>query len=102
VRVVERVVVLGGLAVRLGRWAAIRPLTLQPTPGIDSDRGYPSWLRHTVTVMARRAANLQTNFGLISFAQAAARRQTDFTAELAAEDDERLLTSCVHSTSSPR
>jgi len=92
-RAVERAMVLGGLAVRLGRWAAIRPLTLRPTPGINTELGYPSWIRHTVTVMSNRAANLETDFGLISFAQAAARRQNDFIADLAAEGDERLLTS---------
>jgi len=43
--------------------------------------------------MSNRAANLETDFGLISFAQAAARRQNDFIADLAAEGDERLLTS---------
>jgi hypothetical protein len=53
--VLERVYGLGALAVRLGRWEAVRELTLQTPERIDDY--WTNWLRHGLT-MATRAQRL--------------------------------------------
>jgi hypothetical protein len=50
-QVIERVVALGGLAVRLNKWAAVRTLVLQRPPGMEDY--YTNWLRHALTWAAR-------------------------------------------------
>jgi hypothetical protein len=53
--VLERVYGLGALSVRLGRWEAVRELTLQTPERIDDY--WTNWLRHGLT-MASRAQRL--------------------------------------------
>jgi len=54
--VVERVYVLGGLAVRLSAWDTVRSLALRPVPGnvYEPDYVYSSWIR-AAQVYASRA-----------------------------------------------
>ena len=49
--VLERLYRLGGLAVRLGRWEAVRKLTLQTPERIDDY--WKNWLRHGLTMASR-------------------------------------------------
>jgi Schlafen, AlbA_2 len=49
--VLERVYALGGLAVRLRRWEAVRELTLQFPEGLDDY--WKNWLRHGLTMASR-------------------------------------------------
>ena len=49
--VLERIYALGGLAVRLRRWEAVRELTLQFPEGLDSY--WKNWLRHGLTMASR-------------------------------------------------
>ena len=49
--VIERIYGLGALAVRLGRWEAVRQLTLQSPEKIDDY--WKNWLRHGLTMASR-------------------------------------------------
>jgi len=49
--VLERIYGLGGLAVRLGSWEAVRKLTLQKPERIDDY--WKNWLRHGLTMASR-------------------------------------------------
>lgn len=49
--VLERIYGLGGLAVRLRRWEAVRELTLQFPEGLDDY--WKNWLRHGLTMASR-------------------------------------------------
>jgi hypothetical protein len=99
--VVERVVALGGLAVRREDWHAVRHLALRRGHGRDFDSDgyeYTSWLRHAVT-MASRSNLLKEQQGdrfvelsLLSLALEHVRRNPLLRSDLA-EDDERLLDS---------
>lgn len=55
--VARRVEAAGALAVRLGAWWSIRPLTFQPVT--LPPESYGSWLRHAITMAAR--SNLLVN-----------------------------------------
>lgn len=50
--VIEHVLALGGLAVRLESWSAVRRLALTKGTGRDFDF-YPTWLRHALTMASR-------------------------------------------------
>jgi hypothetical protein len=65
--VLARVHALGGLAVRLENWNAVRYLADRLPHGRDFERNYGSWLRHGLT-MASRASILEDaqNTGLIA------------------------------------
>ncbi|MGH2711759.1 MAG: AlbA family DNA-binding domain-containing protein [Actinomycetota bacterium] len=99
--VVERVVALGGLAVRRENWEAVRHLALRRGHGRDFDSDgyeYTSWLRHAVT-MASRSNLLKEQQGdrfvelsLLSLALEHVRRNDCLHPDLA-EDDERVLDS---------
>jgi hypothetical protein len=51
--VIARVYALGGLAVRLQNWEAVRTLADRLPRGHDFERHYGSWLRHALTMAAR-------------------------------------------------
>ncbi len=71
----DRILALGGLAVRLGDWTAVRTLALQRPDGYDF-RYYSNWLRHALTEAAR--ANLfriQTDAGQVIDQSAIVRAQ---------------------------
>ena len=63
--VLDRILALGGMAVRLGDWTSTRTLALQRPDGYDF-RYYTNWMRHALTEAAR--ANLfrvQTEGGTV-------------------------------------
>jgi len=99
--VVERVVALGGLAVRREDWRAVQSLARQRGHGRDFDPGglgYPSWLRHALTMAARAELLRQEHGGrvveasLLSLALSHIRRNPCLRPDLP-EDDERVLDS---------
>lgn len=93
-RTIEHVIALGGLAVRMEAWSAVRSLVLQRTAYMDPY--YTTWLRHGLT-MAARAGKLQEQQGerrvqlrLIGLARSAAQRVDALHPDVAVEDEELL------------
>ena len=93
--VIERVFGLGGLAVRLKKWAAVRQLTLQ-LPDVVEAVGYDrNWLRHALT-MASRARHFEREDQQLSLLTLARNRAVELEclrSDGIAEDDDELLTS---------
>jgi hypothetical protein len=52
-RVAERLHAVGALAVRLGRWEAVRILATAPVPALRSQYGDKTWHRHALTQSSR-------------------------------------------------
>ena len=98
--IIERVFALGGLAVRLEAWKAIRTLSIQ-LPGPLAESGYEAnWLRHALTMASRaqRFAPTTTGkprIGLIDLARDDAARLACLRWDGIQPDDEALLTSIV-------
>lgn len=99
--VVERLVAMGGLAVRREDWNAVRTLAMQRGHGRDFDSDgfrYPSWLRHAVTMAARsnlfreQQGDRVVEVSLLSLALGHIRRNPCLRPDLP-EEDERLLDS---------
>jgi len=96
--VLERVYVLGALAVRESDWSAVRSLALRRGEPDDRRQFYRTWVRHGITMAAR--ANLftrsendqQVQRSLLSLAHEVARREDCLRPDLA-PDDELLLDS---------
>lgn len=59
---VERIYVLGGLAVRLEAWEAVNSLVLRPVPGNAYETGYiySSWIRNAQVYAARQGLHPDT------------------------------------------
>jgi hypothetical protein len=95
--IIERVIALGGLAVRKSAWPAVRQLAVQKGRGEDFNY-YNNWIRHTVTMAARAGLMDRTEGGtrrevsLIASALELARRETSLLPDVA-PDDEALLDS---------
>lgn len=98
--IIERVYALGGLAVRLEAWKAIRTLTDQ-LPRPLAEAGYErNWLRHALTMASRAARFVRTTendqreeIGLIDLARDDGARLTCLRSDRVRADDEALLTS---------
>ncbi len=103
--VTERVIAVGGLAVRRRDWPAVRDLALQAPRGEDHPNGYiegyyGNWLRHALTHATR--ANLlveehqgrQVPVSLLGRALAHAVRLDCLRPDLAADDDRLLSSIC--------
>lgn len=98
---IERILALGGVAVREENWRAVRKLATTKGTGydfVDRAHHYASWIRHGLTMAAR--ANLfvslvdgkKTERSLISLAHAHAQTHECLRSGLPS-DDERILTS---------
>ncbi len=96
--ILQRVLALGGLAVRLEAWPAVRELTLQRPEGQDF-RYYKNWLRHSLTEAARadllkiEREGRRTDISPVTMAQEYALGHASLVPDLFDADDERLLTS---------
>jgi hypothetical protein len=95
--IIERVLALGGLAVRRENWSAVRQIVLQRGRGNDFDY-YNNWIRHAVTeaaragLLTRREGSQQIDISLIQVAHELAREHDVLRPDLSA-DDEALLSS---------
>lgn len=98
--IIERVMALGGLAVRQQNWDAVRTLAVQLPDVLIRDGYEVSWLRHAVT-MASRAGHFEVeddagqprSLSLIALARAVAVKLGCLRPDLADADSEQLLTS---------
>jgi hypothetical protein len=97
--IAERVLALGGMAVRQENWDAVRILSVQLPGELERDGYEVTWLRHAVT-MASRAGHFQrqdengkTDLSLIALARAVAARLACLRPDLGDADDDALLTS---------
>jgi len=92
--IVERVIALGGLAVRLQNWGAVRRLATERPPGMHSI--YPTWLRHALTwgarmkLLTREEDGREITLSLIVEAQAVAKDLDCLHPDVAADDDALL------------
>ena len=98
--IIERVYALGGLAVRLEAWRAVRTLTDQlPLPLAQA--GYErNWLRHALTAASRAARFApstpgEQEIGLIDLARDDSVRLECLRSDAVRPDDDVLLTSIV-------
>lgn len=94
--IVERVVALGGYAVRREKWEAVRFLATRVGRG-EYFRGqtyemYHSWIRHALTMAAR--ANMFGEGTLISLAQTVAQDNGCLRPDLPPEDEGLLTSIC--------
>jgi hypothetical protein len=98
--IVERVYALGGLAVRLEAWKAVRTLTDQ-LPGPLAQAGYErNWLRHALTAASRAARFApstpgEQEIGLIDLARDDGARLECLRSDGVRPDDDVLLTSVL-------
>ncbi len=98
--IIERVYALGGLAVRLESWRAVRSLT-DRLPRPLADVGFErNWLRHGLTMASRAARFVRTTedekqeeIGLIDLARDDGARLACLRSDGVRPDDESLLTS---------
>lgn len=95
---IEHVFAVGGLAVRLEQWNAVRQLAVAKGTGNDFDF-YPSWLRHGLTMAARTGKLVQdgddgrrVDVSLISRAATRVAGLRCLRPDVP-EDDERILNS---------
>ncbi|MER6813434.1 ATP-binding protein [Spirillospora sp. NPDC000708] len=92
-QVIVRVYALGGLAVRMKKWSAIKTLADRAPEAHDFSRHYGSWLRHAVTKAARADMFADpTNDDLLARARTVAQRVQATRLDVAA-NDERILSS---------
>lgn len=91
--IAQRVMALGGLAVRRKNWSAVRQLALQRGRGDDF---WTNWLRHAITMaaraglMSRREGNREIELSLIALAQEDARREDALRPDVGPDDDALL------------
>jgi hypothetical protein len=93
--IIARIHALGGLAVRLQNWPAVRLLANRLPHGHDLTRQYGSWLRHSLT-MAARAGILEDEegAGVIARAHNVVRRIDALHPDAPAESDIVLNSLC--------
>ena len=89
--ILSRAYGLGGLAVRLEMWSAVRTLAAARPSGHDFESYWQSWLRHA-QVNASRANALDAKTGVLATANNDVRRIECLRPDVA-EEDERVLTS---------
>lgn len=98
--IVERVMALGGLAVRQDNWEAVKTLAVQLPDVLIRGEYEVTWLRHAVT-MASRAGHFEIeddegrpkSLSLIALARAVAARLRCLRPDLADAESDELLTS---------
>jgi hypothetical protein len=93
--ILERVFALGGLAVRLEKWTAIKKLTLQLPDVIAANDYDQNWLRHGLT-MASRARQFEREaeqLSLLSLAKTKAADLECLRSDGVGPEDDVLLTS---------
>lgn len=98
-RVVERVLALGGLATRLERWMVVRALAIQPVT-IQHTEVYANWVRHA-DVMGSRAGLIGRSPGpgddLIENANAHTKRLPELRPDGLGEHDDFVASICQFS-----
>ena len=94
-RVAERLYALGGLAVRLEQWSAVRALALLDVAGLDEGRGRRTWHRDALTQSNRahllkvtRADGTVYEAALPMFARGVAARLPALRPDLSSPDDQ--------------
>jgi hypothetical protein len=97
--IVERVLALGGLAVRRRNWRAVRMLALQKGRGNDFSF-YNNWIRHGLTMAARdgrldrQEGGTRIEVSLVQEALELARGEEALRPDLSADDDALLDSIC--------
>jgi hypothetical protein len=93
--IVARVYGLGGLAVRMGNWTAVRGLADRRPRALDFERHYASWLRHALTMAARaKILDEERNAGLIARAHNVVREVAALRPDVGADSEVVLNSLC--------